>query len=84
MSMHGTRKSSPVCNESLLTLTSSRSDLIKEPHSELNEGSNTSDTQAKGQVQKQGATLGTPSTKVRLNGKVEEEVDEKVRVGKDL
>ena len=73
MSMHGMREPSPACNESLLTLTSSRSDLIKEPHSELNEGSDTSGTQAREQVQMQGVILGSSGTKVRLNGKEEEE-----------
>ena len=84
MSMHGMREPSPACNESLLTLTSSRSDLIKEPHSELNEGSDTSGTQAKEHIQKQEVILGSSDAKVRLNGKDEEGVDGKVMVDGDL
>ena len=84
MSMHGIRRSNPVCNERFLTLISSRSDLIKEPHSELNEGSDTSGTQAKEHIQKQEVILGSSDAKVRLNGKDEEEVDGKVRVDGDL
>ena len=84
MSMHGMREPSPACNESLLTLTSSRSDLITEPHSELNEGSDTSNTQAKEQVQRQEVILGSSDAKVRLNGKDEEGVDGKVMVDGDL
>ena len=84
MSMYGMREPSPACNESLLILTSSRSDLIKEPHSELNEGSDTSGKQAKGQVQKQEVSLRPSDAKVKLNGKGEEGVDGEVRVDRDL
>ena len=80
MSMHKKKKPSPACNESLLTLTSSKSDLNTEPLSELNEGSDTSGKQVKGQVQKQEVILGPSDAKVRLNGKDEEEADGKVRV----
>ena len=84
MSMHGMKKPSPACNESLLTLTSSKPDLNTEPLSELNEGSGTSGKQAKEQVQKQEVSLGPSDAKVKLNGKDEEEVDGKVRVDGDL
>ena len=84
MSMHGMREPSPVCNERFLTLTSSRSDLIKEPHSGLNGGPDTSGMQAKRQVQKQEVILGPSGTKVKLNGKKEEAVDGKVKLGEGL
>ena len=84
MSMHKEKKPSPACNESLLTLTSSTSDLNTEPLSELNEGSGTSGKQAKGQVQKQEASPRPSKAKVRLNGKGEEGVDGEMRVDRDL
>ena len=84
MSMYGMREPSPACNESLLTLTSSKSDLNTEPLSELNEGSDTSGKQAKGQVQKQEVSPRPSDAKVKLNGKGEEGVDGEVRVDRDL
>ena len=84
MSMHGMKKPSPACNESLLTLTSSKSDLNTEPLSELNEGLDTSGRQAKGQVQKQEVSPRPSDAKVKLNGKGEEGVDGEVRVDRDL
>ena len=84
MSMHKKKKPSPACNESLLTLTSSKSDLNTEPLSEFNEGSGTSGKQVKGQVQKQEVSPRPPDAKVKLNGKGEEGVDGEVRVDRDL
>ncbi len=50
----------------------------------MNEGSDTSGKQVKGQAQKQEVSPRPSDAKVKLNGKGEEGVDGEVRVDRDL